>query len=145
MQKEYVRLVKIIRSAELPEELHKKALHDLVHLYNFHQKSNMPEARKYSKSALLYLFKEGRLRGLTEDLKGLKPAYIDIMDQVKASDMDFFNFTPNDRQCFSTLKDKLEHGLAFIISSNEHKRGILHEKVNHISSEGLNDEVYGLK
>lgn len=143
---EYKRLVDVIKAENLPEAAQKEALKDIIRLYAEHLKKDEKEALYYTKSAILHLFKNGRLRGLTEDLKGLKPTYIHIMDAVTPQDMQTYKFTDKDTACFIILREKLEKELAFIENSNESVTSAAkHEYVNIVCSLGLDDEVYALK
>lgn len=146
MLEEYKRLVDIIKSDKYEETKQEEALKALLRLYSHHNKKDEAEALKYTKSAVLCLFKKGCLRGLTENLKGLKPTYIKIMDLVKSSDMEFFKFTEEDKECFIILREKLDKEIAFILNTNDTGKFGSHETVNQICSEGIDDdEVYGLK
>lgn len=146
MLEDYKRLVDIIKSDKYEESKQEEALKALLRLYSHHLKQDENEALKYTKSAVLCLFKKGCLRGLTENLKGLKPTYIKIMDLIKPGDMEFFKFTETDKECFITLREKLDKEIAFILDTNDSGKFSSHEKVNQICSEGIDDDdIYSLK
>ena len=138
MLEEYKTLVYTIKASSLSDDVRKKAVEQLIRLYSKHSKEDEKEALNYTKGAILHLFKNGRLRGMTEELKGLKHTYIQIMDLITQKDMDTVGLTPEDREHFEALKEKLHNELQFTVGSNE--------QVNEISVDGIeDDDVYMLK
>ncbi len=139
LEEKYVTLVNVIKNKALSDDVHRSALEDLIRLFASHTKENEDEALRYTKGAVLHLFKQGTLRGLTENLKGLKPAYLSIMDSITSADMQKLALSEEDTAAFYKLKDKLEHEIEFISYSNELQ--------NEICAKGIeeDDVVYDLK
>lgn len=139
LEQKYVTLVNVIKNKELSDDVHRSALEDLIRLFATHTKEDQNEALRYAKGAVLHLFKQGTLRGLTENLKGLKPTYLTIMHSITAEDMNKLSLSPDDTEAFFKLIDKLEHEIEFISYSNELQ--------NEICAKGIeeDDVMYDLK